>query len=91
MDTLGRPIPNIAILGAFVKVTGILTLEKLKEAVKEEMSGSHPEAIEGNIKACELCYNMVDYGGKVESEGRRQGRLQATDTFEPEAAVHAGR
>jgi pyruvate ferredoxin oxidoreductase gamma subunit len=59
LDTIGMPIPNIAILGAFLKVTGILTLDKLKEAVREEMAGSHPEAIEGNIKACELCYNMV--------------------------------
>jgi pyruvate ferredoxin oxidoreductase gamma subunit len=59
MDTIGRPIPNIAILGAFLKISCILSLEKLKEAVKEEMAGSHPEAIEGNIKACELCYNMV--------------------------------
>jgi pyruvate ferredoxin oxidoreductase gamma subunit len=59
IDTIGKPIPNIAILGAFIKVTGIVTLEKLKEAVKEEMSGSHPEAIAGNIKACEQCYNMV--------------------------------
>lgn len=59
LDTIGRPIPNIAVLGAFIKVTGILGLEKLKEAVREEMAGSHPEAIEGNIKACELCFNSV--------------------------------
>jgi len=59
LDTIGRPIPNVAVLGAFLKVTGILSLEKLKEAVREEMAGSHPEAIEGNIKACEICYNSV--------------------------------
>lgn len=60
MDTIGRPIPNIAILGAFLKITGLLPLENLKQAVREEMAGSHPEAIEGNIKACEQCYNMLD-------------------------------
>ena len=60
MDAIGRPIPNIAILGAFIKVTGVVTLERLKEAVKEEIEGSHPEAIAGNIKACEQCYDMVD-------------------------------
>ena len=59
LDTIGRPIPNVAVLGAFLKVTGILSLEKLKEGVREEMAGSHPEAIEGNIKACEICYNSV--------------------------------
>ena len=62
LDSIGRPIPNIAILGAFIRVTGILGLEKLKEAVREEMAGSHPEAIEGNIKACEICYNTA--GGR---------------------------
>lgn len=61
IDTLGRPIPNIAILGGFIKITNLMPLEKLKEAVKEEMAeAEHPEAIEGNIKACELCYNMVE-------------------------------
>lgn len=59
METIGRPIPNVAILGAFIKATQILSLDKLKEAVREEMAGSHPEAIEGNIKACEICYNQV--------------------------------
>jgi pyruvate ferredoxin oxidoreductase gamma subunit len=65
MDAIGKPIPNIAILGAFLKLTGILPLESLKQAVREEMAGSHPEAIEGNIKACEQCYSMIDSGGKV--------------------------
>jgi pyruvate ferredoxin oxidoreductase gamma subunit len=60
LDTIGRPIPNIAILGAFLKVTNILPLEKLKQAIREELAGIHPETIEGNIKACELCYNMVN-------------------------------
>jgi pyruvate ferredoxin oxidoreductase gamma subunit len=59
METIGKPIPNIAILGAFIKITGILSLDSLKEAVREEMSGSHPEAIAGNLKACEQCYNMA--------------------------------
>jgi pyruvate ferredoxin oxidoreductase gamma subunit len=68
LDTIGRPIPNVAVLGAFLKVTGILSLEKLKEAVREEMKGSHPEAIEGNIKACELCYNMVEQRREVASQ-----------------------
>jgi pyruvate ferredoxin oxidoreductase gamma subunit len=60
MDTFGKPIPNIAILGAFIKITGLLSLEKLKAAVKEELSGHHPEAIQGNIKACEICYGMAE-------------------------------
>ena len=83
MDTIGRPIPNVAILGAFIKLTQILSLEKLKEAVREEMAGSHPEAIEGNIKACQMCYDMVEQRREVElqTEGgkatfKRKSQLQ---------------
>ena len=67
MDTIGKPIPNIAILGAFLRLAGLLPLGNLKQAVREEMAGSHPEAIEGNIKACEQTYNMVEPGGKAAS------------------------
>ena len=69
LDTIGRPIPNIAILGAFIRATNVLSLEKLKEAVREEMSGSHPEAIEGNIKACEICYNAAGGGQAIPASG----------------------
>ena len=78
MDTIGRPIPNVAILGAFIKVTGILDLKNLENAVREEMAGSHPEAIEGNIKACEICYNMVNSNSNVKSEGLLQSVKQVS-------------
>lgn len=78
LDTIGRPIPNIAVLGAFIKITGVLSLEKLKEAVKEEMAGSHPEAIVGNIKACETCYNMVNQNSSLKSEGLPQSVKQVS-------------
>ncbi|MEM5812127.1 MAG: 2-oxoacid:acceptor oxidoreductase family protein [Candidatus Aenigmatarchaeota archaeon] len=60
MDTLGKPIPNVTILGGLLKITNLFPLEKLKEAVRIELTEEeHPEAVEGNIKACEICYNIV--------------------------------
>lgn len=78
LDTIGRPIPNIAVLGAFIRITGMLSLEKLKDAIREEMAGSHPEAIAGNIKACELCYNMVDQDSGLKSAGLPQSVKQVS-------------
>ena len=35
MDTLGRPIVNTAMLGAFAKATGLVTMDSLGYALKE--------------------------------------------------------
>jgi 2-oxoacid:acceptor oxidoreductase gamma subunit (pyruvate/2-ketoisovalerate family) len=60
LDATGAPIPNVAILGAFLKLTRLFPIEKLKEAVKEELSeAGHPEAVKGNITACEKCWELV--------------------------------
>jgi len=53
---IGRPIFNTAMLGAFAKVSGWVTLESLKEAIKGRFS---PEVAEKNIKAAEECYESV--------------------------------
>jgi len=63
LDTLGRPIPNVAILGCFLRMTRLFPLESLKRAVKEELrEAGHPEAVKGNIKACERCWREVRDG-----------------------------
>lgn len=60
MKNLGKPIPNAAILGSFLKVTKLFTLGKLEAAIKEELTEEgHKEAIKGNIKACKECYNSM--------------------------------
>lgn len=56
IKNLGRPIVNTAILGAFAKVTHIVSLESLKKAIKERFS---PKIAQKNIKAAEECYNAV--------------------------------
>lgn len=61
LDILKRPIPNVAILGCFLKITKLFPIEKLKEAVKTELEeAGHPEAVKGNIAACERCWNEVN-------------------------------
>lgn len=60
LDTIGRPIPNVAILGCFLRKTKLFPLSKLKEAVRVELEESgHKEAVKGNISACERCWNEI--------------------------------
>jgi pyruvate ferredoxin oxidoreductase gamma subunit len=60
LDALGKPIPNVAILGGFLKLTRLFPMEKLREAVRIELEeAGHPEVVKGNIAACERCWNEV--------------------------------
>ena len=60
LDTLGRPIPNVAILGGFLKLTRLFPMENLRKAVKTELEeADHPEAVKGNIAACKRCWSEV--------------------------------
>lgn len=56
LKILGRPITNTAMLGAVVKVTGIVELDSLMEAVKERFSGRIGEA---NVEVIEAAYEGV--------------------------------
>lgn len=61
-ETIGRDIPNTPMLGALVKVTGVLTYETLTldtKAKLEKKFRNKPEVIEGNLKAIERAYNEV--------------------------------
>lgn len=53
---IGRPIPNIALLGGFAAMTGAITLESLDAAIKEKFSASIAEK---NIAAAHAAYDMV--------------------------------
>lgn len=59
LETIGRPITNTAILGAFSKATGEIKLESLLQAVKMEMGGRMADT---NCKAVELAYNQTLVG-----------------------------
>jgi len=52
IKNIKKPIVNTAMLGAFAKVTGVVKLDSLKQAVKDRFG-------ESNVKALEECYNEV--------------------------------
>lgn len=62
MDTIGRPIPNTPMLGALIKVTGMLDIDTLLEDTKNKLSkkfAGRPEVVEGNINAIKKAYQEV--------------------------------
>jgi len=61
IDCIGKPIPSIAILGAFIKLSGNIPMSSLKNAIKTELAeADHKEAISGNIKACQRCFDEIE-------------------------------
>jgi len=61
-ETIGREIPNTPLLGALIKVTGMLDFKEMVEDTKKKLEKkfkSKPEVIAGNIKAIERAYNEV--------------------------------
>jgi 2-oxoacid:acceptor oxidoreductase gamma subunit (pyruvate/2-ketoisovalerate family)/2-oxoacid:acceptor oxidoreductase delta subunit (pyruvate/2-ketoisovalerate family) len=56
LDVLGRPITNTAILGAFTKVSGLLKLESLDEAIISELSS---RIAASNIEAAHRAFREV--------------------------------
>ncbi len=55
-DIIGKPIYNIAMLGALIKATGVCSFSSLTEAVKNRFND---KIAEKNILAAEKCYNVV--------------------------------
>ena len=53
---VGRPIPNVPLLGGFAAVSGIIKLESLVNAIKGKFSG---KVAEGNIAAVTAAFNSV--------------------------------
>ena len=56
LETLGRPITNTAILGAFAKVTGLLKVESIEKAIKKYFPGRLGDM---NIAAVRRSYEEV--------------------------------
>ncbi len=53
LDTIGLPITNTAIIGAFVKATGIIGVESLKEPFAKRFGTLSAKNYEAMLKACE--------------------------------------
>jgi pyruvate ferredoxin oxidoreductase gamma subunit len=56
LEIIGKNLMNTVILGAFAKVTGLVSLAALKEAVRQKFGEKGGEIVEKNIKAIEEAY-----------------------------------
>ncbi len=60
MDTIGVAIPNLPMLAALIKVTGLVSIDGLKEQIINKFGKKlAKEKLEGNIKAIDRAYNEV--------------------------------
>ena len=60
IDKLGRNIPNTPMIGALVKVSGVIKLESLVEAFKDDFGAKlNTQALEGNIAAIRAAHDEV--------------------------------
>jgi pyruvate ferredoxin oxidoreductase gamma subunit len=58
-ETIGRPIPNTPMLGAFMKVSGMFPLESFQESMKSVLGKLPQKIIDANMLAIERAYNEV--------------------------------
>jgi pyruvate ferredoxin oxidoreductase gamma subunit len=56
MKTIGRPLGNTALIGAFCAATGEITLDMLSETIKKRFSGKSADA---NIEAAKQGYEYI--------------------------------
>ena len=52
-STLGRPVPNAALLGGFAALTGLISLDSVAGAIRERFGGAVGE---GNVAAAEAAH-----------------------------------
>ena len=51
LDTLGRPITNIPMMGALIRATNIVKPESFEEVIKTHLAGKGEETVHKNIEA----------------------------------------
>ena len=56
LKTIGRPLGNTTLIGAFAAATGEIKLETISEAIKQRFSG---KAAEANIQAIRQGYELI--------------------------------
>ncbi len=61
LETIGKPLANTAMLGALVKVSGVLDLDSVKVELRSKLGGKLPEkVVEKNILSVQRAYEEVD-------------------------------
>ncbi len=61
-EKIGRDVPNTPMMGALIKVTGLLDFDRMLEDNKKKLTKkfrNKPEVIAGNIEAIETAYQEV--------------------------------
>lgn len=61
-ESIGKEIPNTPMMGALVKVTGLIDFQRMLEDNREKLTikfKNKPEVIEGNIKSIQRAYQEV--------------------------------
>jgi len=61
-ETIGREIPNTPMLGALVRITGLIDFKRMLEDLEAELKkkfASKPEVVKGNIEAVKRAYQEV--------------------------------
>ncbi len=60
IDTVGKNLPNTPMLGAFVKVTGVIPIAAIKNSINKKFLGKlGEEKTNATIKGVELAYGAV--------------------------------
>ena len=60
MELFGKDIPNMPMLGALIKVTGLISCERLIESVRKKFSGKLGEKLtEKNVEALKRGYGEI--------------------------------
>jgi pyruvate ferredoxin oxidoreductase gamma subunit len=61
LETIGKPLANTAMLGALVKISGVLDLESVKTELRSKLGGKLPEkVVEKNVLSIQRAYEEVD-------------------------------
>jgi len=59
-ETIGRPLPNTPLIGALIKVTGLLTLNNVLADIEDKFKEKFSvKIVEGNINAIKRAYQEV--------------------------------
>jgi pyruvate ferredoxin oxidoreductase gamma subunit len=60
LDEIKKPIPNVPMIGALLKVTGLADIEDMSAIVAKKFRDSYTdEIVEGNIKAMKRAHEEV--------------------------------
>ena len=65
MKHVGRPVPNVPLLGAFAALGGLITLDAVQAAIREKFKGA---VAQGNMEAAREAYEIV-----MEQEKKAEG------------------